>query len=44
MARLNGNHFVPLERIWDSRVVRPVPPARVAANAATIVPLSEAAL
>ena len=44
VARLNGNHFVPLERIWDSRVVRPVPPARVEANAATIVPLSEAAL
>ena len=44
VARVNGNHFVPLRRFVDERVVRPVPPARDKADDPTILPHSEAAL
>ena len=44
VARVNGNHFVPLRRFLDGRVVRPVPPARTGSGGPAIAALSAAAL
>ena len=44
VARVNENHFVPLSRFVDERVLRPVPPLRGGADDPTIAAVSEAAL